>query len=171
MKQAQRVECECGCGKFAYHSQLAQIEVEHADDKNRRKSGRRRIYWVTKACQKPFEEELGLQKVLTDLVLAWRPTPRTKWRFWLWPIVFNNWLRRLGVARRVMQLTHEIYERPRGFEYARVHATNSAVMFGAPHFLQGFLARRMAKRLKKEVDALIAQRSRAAEAEAAERAS
>jgi hypothetical protein len=156
MSDRMKVVCDCGCGGKAYHSQMVTIETEQAIDKDLRKTGTTKRFWVLPKCREPFERELALTVMVQTMSKAWAPPPVTRW--WLlnawfnplypWPKHLINWIRRLNAARQVMKMQHAIWERTRGFEYAKVHATNSAILFGAPRFMQGFLARRFTKRLR-----------------------
>jgi hypothetical protein len=68
--------------------------------------------------------------LLEQLIRAWTPDPRSRWwlvNAWLnplypWPKNLYRWWRRIGACRRVMRLQHAIYERNKGFAYARARA-------------------------------------------------
>jgi hypothetical protein len=132
------------------------VEIEQAIDNDLRKTGTKKMFWVLPKCRKQFEIELALTILVQKTAQAWAPPARGKWwlvNAWLnpyypWPRLLYNWIRRISVARQIMRMQHAIWERTRGFEYAKIHATNSAILFGAPRFMQGFLARRMMQRLK-----------------------
>jgi hypothetical protein len=149
--------CDCGCGRRVYQNKLVQVTVDQAIDQTLRVSKTTKRFFVTADCAEPFEEELGMMVLLEQLIRAWTPDPRSRWwlvNAWLnplypWPKNIYRWWRRVGAARRVMRLQHAIYERNKGFAYARARALQSAIMFGAPRFVQGFLARRLTGRLKK----------------------
>lgn len=147
--------CDCGCGREVYHNQLKEIKVEEAIDETLRQSQTKARFWVTPQCVAPYTEELKLMTCLQIIVQAHPPSMQT--RYWLinawlnpfypWPRILRSWWRRVGGALRVMKLQHAIWERTKGFDYARTRAKQSAVLFGAPRFMQGFLARRYTKRL------------------------
>lgn len=146
-----KMVCMCGCGGKAYHSQMVTVEVEQAIDHDIRKTGTTKRFWVLPKCRKPFEEELALTIILQKLVKAWAPKPLKWWQVTHWPLCLANWIRRIAMARRVMRLQYGIWARTKGFEYARMHATNSALLFGAPRFMQGWLARRFGRKMRKEI--------------------
>lgn len=150
-------KCDCGCNQYFYANQLVQVTVDQAIDHTLRVSKTTQRFFVGRNCKEPFEEELGLMILLEQLIRAWTPEPRSRWyliNFWLnpfypWPKALYRWWRRVGAARRLMRVQHAIWERNRGFEYARARALQSATMFGAPRFIQGYLARRYKGRLQK----------------------
>lgn len=86
---------------------------------------------------------------LQVIVNTYPPAPQLKWwlinawlnPFYPWPRNLLLWWRRVGAAIKVMRLQHAIHERVHGFEFARIKATRSAILFGAPRFMQGLLAR------------------------------
>jgi hypothetical protein len=135
---------------------MVEVSIDRAIDHTLRVSKTEKRFWVARECKEPFEEELGMLYLLEQLSRAWVPEPRGRWwliNFWLnpirpWELLWRYW-RRVGAARRVMRLQHAIYERNKGFAYARARAIQSAVMFACPRFLQGFLARRLTGRLQK----------------------
>lgn len=131
-RQPKQVECQCGCGQFDWHNKMVVVEAEEAVDHDIRKTGTVRKFWVLSQCREDFEHELALTIMLQKLIRVWYDKP-----FW----------KRIFVAHNVLKMQHKIWERTRGFEYARTHATNSAILFAAPRFIQGFLARRFGKRL------------------------
>lgn len=149
--------CDCGCGREVYHNQLVVVAIDTAIDETLRVSKTTKRFWVTRFCKVPFEEELGMMVLLEQLLRAWTPAPRSRWwlvnawlnPFYPWPQNLYRWWRRVHAARRVMRLQHAIWERNKGFEYARARAMQSAILFGTPRFLQGFLARRFMGRLKR----------------------
>lgn len=153
--------CQCGCGREVYANRLTEVTIDQALDKTLRISRTRKRFWVTRECKEAFEEELGMLHLLEQLARAWAPVPRSQWwliNFWLnplypWPRVFWSYCRRIRAGRRVMQLQHAIYERNKGFQYARARAIQSLIMFASPRFLQNFLARRFIGRLKRIEDA------------------
>lgn len=147
-----KVLCDCGCGQEGWHNQMTKVEVEQAVDQSLRTTGTIKTFWVLFGCRKDFERELGMKFVLQGLVNAWAPKRKTLLQRLNFPLTFCNWCTRIVVAKKVMQLQHEIHERNYGFEYAKTRATNSAVLFAAPRFLQGFLARRFVGRLKKATE-------------------
>jgi hypothetical protein len=157
MSDRMKVICDCGCGGMAYHSQMVVVEAEQAIDKSLRRTTTSKRFWVLRDCKEPFEEELAMTILLRQLATAWVPKPQKKlWLInaWLnplypWPLHLFNFIRRVNAARKVMRLQHAVWERTRGFEYARTRAMNSALLFGAPRFMQGFLARRLTRRLAK----------------------
>ena len=157
MSDRLKVVCDCGCQGTAYHNQMVQVEAEEAVDKDLRKTGTTRRFWVLRECREAFEHELALTIMVRKLAQVWAPPPVKRWwllNAWLnplypWPWIFYNWIRRINAARQILRMQHAIWERTRGFEYAKVHAINSAVLFGAPRFMQGFLARRFTARLRK----------------------
>jgi hypothetical protein len=161
-KERMKVVCDCGCGREVYHNQLVQVIVETPVDETLRQAKTRQRFWVTRECEQPYKEELILMHKLMEITVHYAPRPRT--RYWLinawlnpfypWPRHLRNWWRRVGGAVRVMKLQHAIYERTRGFDYARERALQSAVLCGCPRFMQGFLAKRyMLKAKKKEAKA------------------
>jgi hypothetical protein len=148
--------CDCGCGQKVYLNQLVRVTVDEAIDHTLRVSKTKSRFWVTRKCKEPFEEELGMMILLEQLVSAWTPPPRSRWwlvSFWMNPsrpwVDLYRWWRRIGASRRVMQLQHVIWERNKGFAYARARAMQSAILFASPRFVQGFLARRFMGRLKR----------------------
>jgi hypothetical protein len=154
-----QIPCDCGCGKEVFNNQLVEVKIEQAIDRSLRKTVTSKRFWVTRECKEPFEQELAMKLLLQQLVEAWTPPARTRYyliNFWLNParppLVLRNWIRRMIAARKVMRLQHEIHERLHGFEYAKVRATNSSILFGAPRFMQGFLARRFTHRLQKAME-------------------
>lgn len=164
MSRGKEVACACGCGRKAFHSQLVEVTIEHAVDASLRQTKKGSGFWVTMACREPFEQELGLMILLKQLVQAYTPKPRSRWylvNFWLNPIrpyqLLRSWWRRVGAACRVMQIQHGIWERPKqmllgrekGFEWTRRHALQSAILFGAPRFLQNWLNLQMVRRAEK----------------------
>ena len=153
-------QCDCGCGGEAYHSQMVTIEVEQAIDKSLRTAGTTRRFWVLRQCKKPYEEELACSLLLQRLVTVWTPRQKTLLQKLNFLLTFYNWLTRIVVARQVLRLQHAIFERNYGFEYARTRATNSAILFAAPRFMQGFLARRFTRRLAKATAAAAMRRKR-----------
>jgi hypothetical protein len=157
MSERMKVACDCGCGRKAYHNQMVIVEAEQAVDREMRKAGMTKRFWVLRECREAFEEELALTVMLQKLVTVWAPPARGRWAlvnawlnpFYPWPRLLYNWIRRVNAARNVMRMQQAVWERTRGFDYAKVHATNSAILFGAPRFMQGFLAKRFSKRLAK----------------------
>lgn len=142
--------CECGCGKTAYYNQLVEVVVEQAVDKTLRQTEEKQRFLVLRACKKPFEEELGYMTLLLIIANKWAPTRKT-WAQKLNVLrTFDLWVMRIGQARQVMRLQHATYERTKGFEYARKRAWRSAVMFGCPRFIQGFVARQFLRKMKRE---------------------
>lgn len=149
---------------MAYMSKMTEVLIEEPTDASMRQTKIIRRFRVIKECARPFEEELGMQQFLKVITIRWRPrqkTPlqrlnliRTAWRY----------ARRVNDARRVMRLTHAIHERGRmiamgerdGFKWSKDHSIRTAVLFGAPVFLQGFLNRRFllrARRRQAKIDA------------------
>ena len=143
------VQCECGCGGEGFFNQMTEIVVEEAIDRTMRQTVTSKRFLVLPKCKKPFEEELGMKLILQHLVVAWVPKTKTLSQRLNLPLTFYNWCRRIAVARQVIRLQQAIHERNYGFEYAKVRAINSGVLFGAPRFMQGFLARRFTARLRK----------------------
>jgi hypothetical protein len=137
------VLCECGCGKEVYFNKLTLLEVEEAKDETRREVKQRRFF-VTAECKEPFEQELVLEQLVQALVKAWvrAPASRGFLERLFFPWTFYVWIRRLFVAKKVMQMQHAIWERRKGFDYARKRAVRSAVLFGAPSVLRGWLFKR-----------------------------
>lgn len=166
MSKAMKQRCDCGCYREQYHSQLVVVTIEQAIDPSLRQTSTSQRFWVLRECKEKFEEELGMMVLLNQLVRAWPPPPKTRWwliNAWLnplypWPTRLRSWWRRVGAAKKVMQLQHAIYERPNkirfgekeGFERTRQKAMQSAILFGAPRFLQGFLANRFLIRAKRK---------------------
>lgn len=158
MSSSKQVKCDCGCGRMAYHSQLTMVTREHPVDDSLRQTATSRRFWVTRQCKKPFEEELVMMEGLNNLVKLYPPPART--RYWLinawlnpfypWPRLFRSWCRRVKQARKVMQLQHAIFERPKGFEYAHDRALKSALLFGCPGFMQNWLMKRFIAQAEKE---------------------
>lgn len=164
MSRGKEVPCACGCGRLAFHSQLKQVTIEQATDITLRQTKTSKRFWVHRLCEEPFTEELGLMVLLEQLVRAYLPTPRSRWwlaNFWLNPSrpyqLLRSWWRRVGAARKVMQIQHGIYVRPKkillgekaGFEWTKRHATQSAILFGCPRFLQNWLNLQMVRRANK----------------------
>lgn len=146
-----KLVCECNCGRSAYFNKMVEVVVERAIDHTLRQTQTAKRFLVLKQCKEPFEEELAMKFMLQQIAQAWqRKLPLSPWR-WVNPfhpmLLFVNWIRRINAARRVMRLQHAIFERTLGFSYARKRAVNSAVLFGAPRWMQGFLARRFSKGL------------------------
>lgn len=160
-----KVACDCQCGRMAYHSQLVEVAIEQAIDISLRQAKTTKRFWVLRDCKEAFEEELGLMVLLNQLVRAYPPAAQTRWwlvnawlnPFYPWPWLLRSWWRRVGAARKIMQIQHGIYVRPKqillgpraGFEWAHRHAMQSAILFGCPRFLQGFLAKRFLIRAKR----------------------
>lgn len=137
-----RIQCGCGCGQFAWSNQMADVEIEQATDSTRRRTRTNRVR-VIRACKKPYEEELGLVKCLQVIVMRWASVPRkTFWQKLNFLRTLDDYWMRIGAAIKVLRLNHAIYERPKGFEWARRHAMRSAILMGCPRFMQGFLAKR-----------------------------
>lgn len=149
--------CQCGCGVSEWPHKLVQVSIEQAVDISLRQTTTSRRFWVRKQCETAWTEELGMMVLLEQLIRAYPPPARSRWwliYFWLnpfypWPRVLRSWWCRVGAARKVLRLTHAIYERTKGFDYARDRAMRSAVLFGCPRFLQGFLAKRFLIRAKR----------------------
>lgn len=134
-----KVKCQCGCGREVYPNQLTEVKVEIAKDQTLRETTNKR-WIVTRGCAQAFESELELLEVLKAIVLRWRPRQKTFWQRANFLRTLDLWWMRIGAARNVMRLNHEIYVRTKGFEWARRNAIQSALLFGAPRFLQEFLA-------------------------------
>ncbi len=135
---------------------MTEVVIEEAIDRSMRQTVTSKRFLVLPKCRDDFESELGMKLILQKLVVAWAPKQKTVAQKLNVPLTFYNWCRRIVVARRVIQLQHNIHERIYGFEYAHVRAINSGVLFAAPRFMQGFLARRFTARLAKAT-ALIKQ--------------
>lgn len=145
-----RLRCECGCKQMVYSNHLTEVTIEEHKDDTMRETVVVKRFRVTKECERPFTQELELQQFLKILAIRWRPKPktllqrinlvRTAWRY----------ARRVKDAHKVMRLTHGIHERSRmlamgkeaGFKWTKDHSIRTAVLFGAPVFMQGFLHRR-----------------------------
>lgn len=149
MSERMKQQCDCGCGGADYHNRLATVEAEEAIDGNIRQTRTAKRFWVLRECREPFERELGLMIMLEKLVRAWAPKPKTFLQRLNVPRTFYWWCRRVAVARQVMRIQHAIHERTRGFEYAKVRALSSALLFGAPRFMQGLLAWLFIRRLRR----------------------
>jgi hypothetical protein len=155
-REREQRRCDCGCGRVVYINQLVRVTVDEALDHTLRATKTKSRFWVTRQCKEPFQEELGLMVLLEQLVSAWTPRPRSRWwlvDFWMnpsrpWTDLYR-WWRRIGASRRVLRIQHCIWERNKGFAYARARAMQSAILFASPRFLQGFLARRFTRRLKR----------------------
>jgi hypothetical protein len=139
------VRCECGCGKELYFNQLVLLEVQEASDKTLRKTKTHRRFFVTPQCREPFTDELALMEILQALARAWAPKKKTVFQELNIVGTFINWCRRMSAARQVLRIQHGIWERTKGFDYARKRALRSAFLFGCPRFMQGFLAKRFAR--------------------------
>lgn len=142
--------CECGCNQWFHHSKLVAVSIEQATDISLRETKTAKRFFVGRPCEEAFTEELGLLVLLDQLLRAWAPHPKT-WveRLNVFRTMWTYW-RRIGAARRVLRMTHVIYERTKGFEYAHDRAMRSAILFGCPRFMQGCLARRFLIRAKRK---------------------
>jgi hypothetical protein len=150
VRRKQLLKCECGCGREAYYNQMTEVVVEEAIDESLRQAKTKKRFLVTRGCKKPFEEELGMMTCLQLIVNRWSPKPKTLAQRLNVPRTFVQWWQRVGGALKIMRLQHAIYERTKGFEYARIRATQSAILFGCPRFLQGVLARRFLAAAKRK---------------------
>lgn len=145
--------CECGCGKEAYWNQLTEVVVEEAIDETLRQTQTKKRFFVLRQCKVAFEEELACMTHLQIIVRFWggvalqRKTALQRLNLIR---TFILWWKRIGAAVKVMKLQHAIYERTRGFEYARTRATQSAILFAAPRFSQGLLAKMFLRRAQKK---------------------
>ena len=139
----QKVKCQCGCNREAYANQLTEVVVDVATDQTLRQAKTKQRFRVLRQCQKPFEEELGMMTCLQLIVNQWAPKPKTLAQKLNVLATLDQWWLRIGAALKVMRLQHAIYERTRGFDYARQRALQSAILFGCPRFLQGFLSKRL----------------------------
>lgn len=126
------------------------VEVVEAKDETLRETKVRKRWRVTPKCKKPFEGELQMLEMLKLYTIRWRPRAKTRWQKVNVIGTFFSWCKRLGAARQVMRLNHTIYERTRGFGWARRHAIKSAILFGCPRFMQGFLSRRFLLRARRK---------------------
>jgi hypothetical protein len=151
-----KVACECGCGVEVFQNQLTMVKVERAVDETLRQTTRRTFY-VRRECKEAFEEELQCMALLALIVTKYPPPGRTRYwlvnawlnPFWPWPRLLRAWWRRVGASLQVMRLQHAIFVRTRGFDYARIRARQSAILFGVPRFMQGFLSKRFTRKLIK----------------------
>lgn len=156
-REARVVQCGCGCGKQFHTSQLTTVEICQALDAEGKRTQLTRVI-VGRACKEPYEIEMGLLKMLQVVSRRWAPKPKTFWQRVNVFGTFHQWIQRIGAAVEVMKTVHAINERNKGFEWAKRHAVQSAVLFGCPRFMQGFLSRRFllrAKRRKDKEDATI----------------
>lgn len=165
-RQRQKVACQCGCGEFGYYNQLEEVKIEQASDHARRQTKLTKRFFVLRKCKPLFEDELRLIKALQILNYIWVPKPKTFHQKCNVALTLYNWCRRMGMARQVMRMVHAIDERTKGFDAAHDHAMRSSILFGAPRFLQGFLARRFLLRAKRKEakDATRANNARLAKA-------
>lgn len=148
--------CECGCGGEGFFNQMVEVKKERAVDETLLKRVTERTFLVLSRCREPFEEELALMELLQQLVVAMAPRGR-RWsllRYWFVPsapyVDLHDYCLRFGRAVQVMRLQHGIYERTRGYEYARRRALRSGILFASPRFLQGFISKRFTKALAAE---------------------
>lgn len=127
---------------------MTHVSITQALDAEGKRLEHTRVH-VARSCKDAYETELGLTKMLQVVARRWAPEPKT---FWQKANVFrtlHQWWLRIGAAVEVMKNSHAINERTKGFEWARRHAIQSAVLFGCPRFMQGFLARRFLVRTKR----------------------
>lgn len=158
MSRGKEQACECGCGRMAFHSNLKAVTIEQATDISLRETRTAKRFWVHRECEEAYTQELGLMVLMEQLVRAYLPERRSRWwlvRFWFDPSrpyqILYHWWRRVGAARKVMQLQHGIFIRPKqillgqeaGFVWVKRHALHSALLFGCPRFAQEFLNRRL----------------------------
>lgn len=165
MSRAKEQACDCLCGRTAFHSQLKEVAIEQAIDPSLRQTATAQRFWVHPLCEKDFLDELGGMVLINQLVRAWTPPTRTRYwliRFWFipshpWSDLYR-WWRRIGASVKVLRLQHAIYERPykirygeiEGFARVRRKAMQSAILFGCPRFMQGFLYNRLMLRAKRK---------------------
>lgn len=160
-RERMKVVCDCGCGREVYHNQLVEVTVETPVDETLRQAKTKKRFWVTPACQQPYQEELAMMHALMVITMKCAPQPRTRWwlvnawlnPFYPWPRILYRWWLRVGASVRVMKLQHAIYERTKGFEYARERAMQSAILCACPRFMQGFLAKRYTIKAKRKQEA------------------
>lgn len=149
MSGRKKVACACGCCGEGYWNNLQCIEIEQALDAKGQQTTLKRLY-VLPECEEAYEAELGMMQLLRITIQRWAP---------------KVWWKRLAVARRVLRLQHGIFERNKGFDFARKHAIRSMILFVAPAFLGNFLHRRFAKQMN-EANAAITPTAAVTEAEA-----
>lgn len=129
-----QVNCECGCKTPSYFNQLEEVTVEAATDETLRDTKVVKRFFVRHECAEPFRDELALMQLLHLLV-----TQATR----------DPWWRRIARARKVAQFQFAIHERTRGVEYASRKSKQSAILFAAPKWMQGVIARRFLAREQK----------------------
>lgn len=141
MSERKQYLCECGCGQFAYFNQLDMVRINEAVDESLRTTKVRATFYVRHACKKAFLDELALQtllKLLLDKHAQGQFAKPWLYRLNVWN-TFRRWRWRIRDSVKVLRLTHAIYERNKGFDYARRRAIRSAVLFAAPRFMAGWL--------------------------------
>lgn len=150
MSGRRKVPCGCQCGREDYFNRLETLEIEQALDEAGRRTRVKRFY-VLPEHKEAFEAELGLMQLLQITIRRWARKP---------------WYLRIAVTRRVMRLQHGIFERNKGFDFARRHAIRSAVLFAAPAPIAAFLHKRFAKELNDAHGALPTSTEQQAQAQA-----